>query len=150
MAVIKEKSAGVIIFYHQGKSVNYLLLHHHGDYWNFPKGTQEKGENDLATALRELEEETGIVDVNIIDGFKEEINYDFDTKIEDGQKDKVYKKVVFFLGEAKNQKVNISKEHMDFGWFDFSTASNRLFYQDSQNLLKKVNQFLLSRQDFVL
>lgn len=150
MTTIKKRSAGVIVFCRQGKSINYLLLHHGGDYWNFPKGTQEDGEDDLNTALRELEEETGISNIKLINGFKDETNYDFDAEIKNGVRDKVYKKVIFFLGEAESQKVKISKEHLDFGWFNFETALKRLFYQDSQNLLKKAHQFLLKQQDFVL
>ena len=37
----------------------------------------EKDETPLETALRETKEETGISDVEFIDGFKEEIEYNF-------------------------------------------------------------------------
>jgi len=148
--MVKQKSVGVIIFRRVSKGIRYLLLYHGGEYWNFPKGRQEKGETDLQSALRELQEETGITQVDLIDGFSDEYDYDFDTAIKDGLKETIYKKAIFFLGEVKGDEVKISDEHLDFGWFDFPTASKRLFYQKGQDLLKRAHQFLLNKQDFVL
>jgi 8-oxo-dGTP pyrophosphatase MutT (NUDIX family) len=148
--MIREKTVGIIIFKRVGKGIRYLLLHHGGQYWNFPKGRQEGLETELDAALRELAEETGIKTIKVIEGFKDEYDYDFDTDIEDGIKEKVYKKAIFFLGEIKKDKVKISDEHLDFGWFDYQTALKRLFYQEGQDSLKRTHQFLLNQQDFVL
>jgi len=148
--MVREKTIGIITFKRERKGIRYLLLHHGGEYWNFPKGRQEGLETELDSALRELQEETGITEVKIIEGFKDEYDYDFGTEIEDGVKEKVFKKAVFFLGEVKDDKVEISDEHLDFGWFDFNTARKRLFYQEGQNSLKRANRFLLDQQDFVL
>ena len=147
---MREKTIGIVIFRHEDKGVKYLLLHHGGEYWNFPKGHQEGDENDLQTALRELEEETGIAKVKVVDNFLNEYQYDFDTDINDGVKEKIYKQAIFFLGEVIDQKVKISDEHIDFGWFDFDTALKRMFYQEGQNSLKKAHQFILKQQSFVL
>ncbi|HLC89626.1 MAG TPA: NUDIX domain-containing protein [Patescibacteria group bacterium] len=148
--MVRKKSVGVVIFKREGKAIRYLLLHHGGEYWNFPKGTQEKDETDAQTALRELEEETGIVNPKIIEGFCEKYEYDFDTHIKGGVKEKIYKTAIFYLGEVDQVKVKISHEHFDFGWFDYQTALKRLFYQRGQNLLKKAHQFLLKEQGIVL
>jgi len=148
--MLREKTIGIIAFKHEGKGIRYLLLHHGGQYWNFPKGRQEGLETELDAALRELEEETGVAEVNIIDGFKDEYDYDFDSEIRDGVKEKVYKKAIFFLGEVKEAEIKISDEHIDFGWFDYETALKRLFYQEGQNSLKKAHKFLLKQRDFVL
>ena len=148
--MIKQTSIGIVIFRRQGRTIRYLLLHHGGEYWNFPKGRVEPGEAELATASRELGEETGIEQVKIIDGFRDEYDYDFDTVIAGGVKEKIYKHAVFFLGEVTSDQVKISDEHLDYGWFDFTTAQKRLFYQTGRDLLKRANQFLLRQQDFVL
>ena len=70
--MLREKTIGIVVFKKEGKSIKYLLLHHGGEYWNFPKGRQEGLEEELDSAKRELEEETGIKDIKIIDGFKDE------------------------------------------------------------------------------
>lgn len=148
--MIREKTIGVITFRKEGRGIRYLLLHHSGQYWNFPKGRQEKGEEELDSALRELEEETGIIKVKITDGFRDEYDYDFDTEIKGGTKEKIYKKAIFFIGEVDDEKVKVSDEHLDYGWFDFETAMKRIFFQEGQDQLKRAHQFLLNQQDFVL
>ncbi|OGY46054.1 MAG: hypothetical protein A2744_04030 [Candidatus Buchananbacteria bacterium RIFCSPHIGHO2_01_FULL_44_11] len=148
--MIKQLSVGFVVFRRAGKGLRYLLLHHGGEYWNFPKGRQVAGETELATALRELKEETGIEQVNLIKDFRFEYDYDFDTTVQNGVKEKVYKHAIFFLVEVNESEVKISDEHLDFGWFDFNTALSRLFYQPGQDCLKAAHQFLLKQQDFVL
>ena len=148
--MVRQKTIGIITFRREGKGIRYLLLHHGGQYWNFPKGRQEGEETELQSALRELEEETGITDINIIDGFHDEYDYDFDTEIKNGVKEKIYKKAIFFLGEVKDDEVKISDEHLDYGWFDFDTALRRMFFQEGRNSLKRANEFLSKQQGFVL
>lgn len=50
-------SAGAIIVRLQLPAPRYLLLRAY-DYWDFPKGIVESGEEALAAAVREIEEET--------------------------------------------------------------------------------------------
>lgn len=145
-----QKSAGFIVFRRDGKAIEYLLLHHGSDYWNFPKGRLESGETEEEAAFRELEEETGIKDITMIKGFRDQYDYDFDSVIDGKVREKIFKTAVFFLGEVKNKDVKISDEHTDHGWFDFETAGQRLFYQNGQDLLKRAHSFLLKQSDFVL
>jgi len=53
----KEFSAGMIVY--NPKIKKYLVLEYES-HWGFVKGGIEKGENEKETAIRELEEETGI------------------------------------------------------------------------------------------
>lgn len=48
----------VIVRFHRGEFF-YLLLKAY-NFWDFPKGQKEQGEQALETALREIEEETGL------------------------------------------------------------------------------------------
>lgn len=148
--MLTQKSAGFIVFKREGKSFKFLLLHHGGDYWNFPKGRLDPGETEMEAARRELEEETGITDISVIDDYRDEYKYDFDAVIEDGSRQTIYKTAVFFLAAVKDEKINISDEHTDFGWYDYDKAYKRLFYQTGRDLLKKAHEFLLKKQDFVL
>jgi 8-oxo-dGTP pyrophosphatase MutT (NUDIX family) len=58
----KVLSAGVIVIRRAKGVWRYLLLRAY-NYWDFPKGIVEKGEDPLQTALREVAEETGLKDL---------------------------------------------------------------------------------------
>jgi predicted NUDIX family NTP pyrophosphohydrolase len=70
MRTLKRKnvSAGLLLFRRSGKGLEVFLAHPGGPFWSgrdlgawtVPKGLVEDGENPLATAVREFEEETGI------------------------------------------------------------------------------------------
>ncbi len=55
-------SAGVIVCRKEGEKWFFLLLRAYG-YWDFPKGIVESGEDPVAAAIRETEEETTIRDL---------------------------------------------------------------------------------------
>lgn len=59
----KAFSAGVVLVRLVGDERRYLLLRAY-NYWDFPKGLVEPGEEPLQAARRELEEETGIKDID--------------------------------------------------------------------------------------
>jgi bis(5'-nucleosidyl)-tetraphosphatase len=54
---VKAFSAGVIIVRREAGGPRYLLLRAY-NYWDFPKGLVEPGEDPLTSAIREVEEET--------------------------------------------------------------------------------------------
>src|SRR3954463_14635534 len=102
MPAHQERSAGVLVYRTPaaGKPPEFLLLDY-GRYWDYPKGHVEKGEDDLSAAVRELAEETGIDDIELIEGFAHEINYFF----RDKRKGLIRKTVVLFLGETNAQEI---------------------------------------------
>src|SRR5499426_328701 len=63
-----QRSAGLLMFRRSRDTVEVLLVHPGGPYWakkddgawSIPKGEVEPGEDPLAAARRELEEETGL------------------------------------------------------------------------------------------
>jgi predicted NUDIX family NTP pyrophosphohydrolase len=62
-----QKSAGILMYRRKGGAVEVLLVHPGGPFWikkddgawTIPKGVREEGEEGLAAAKREFEEETG-------------------------------------------------------------------------------------------
>ena len=58
-----KRAGGGLVF---NKDQQILAIHRMG-YWDLPKGKQEKGESIEATAVREVMEETGIVQVELSD-----------------------------------------------------------------------------------
>lgn len=54
-------AGGAVWRRHPGSSAEVILVHRAGwSDWSLPKGKLEEGEDDLACALREVEEETGV------------------------------------------------------------------------------------------
>ena len=132
----KEVSAGIILF-NDNESRKFLLLNYPSKHWDFVKGKMENGETSHETALRETKEETGISDVEFLDGFEEEIEYYFRAEKQD-----IHKKVIFFLGKTKTLDIILSHEHLDFIWLDYDNALNKITYDNAKNLLKKSKKFL--------
>ena len=130
-------SSGIILFNESNKTRKYLLLNYPTGHWDFVKGGVEFGENHHQTASRETKEETGISDIEFIDGFKEEIEYFFRANNHN-----IHKKVIFFLARTKTTNVILSNEHLNFIWLDFETAIKKLTYDNAINLLKKSELFL--------
>jgi bis(5'-nucleosidyl)-tetraphosphatase len=104
-SVVKEKSCGVILYRLEDGLRIYLLLHYPSGHWDFPKGhVEEIDKNEMATAQRELEEETGIEDIEFVDGYREPMYYEFRR----GKKQLIKKTVVYFAAETKEKEVKIS------------------------------------------
>ena len=132
MQEISERSAGIILFRKEGNKKLFLLLHYPSGHWDFVKGRIEKGEDEMQAAIRETREETGIIDINFIEGFKEKIHYTYlhDNKV-------IKKEVVFFLGITYSSQVIISDEHIDHIWLEYESAYTKTTYQNAKNLLQK-------------
>jgi 8-oxo-dGTP pyrophosphatase MutT (NUDIX family) len=54
------RAAGGLVIRRDADSARVLLVHRPRGDWSFPKGKADPGETDLETALREVEEETGL------------------------------------------------------------------------------------------
>ena len=137
--MIEETSAGIVLFRKEDSKNLFLLLHYPSGHWDFVKGKMEEGESTHETAIRETKEETGITDVNFVEGFEEWIEYNFQY-----QKELVHKKVVFFLAETTTKEVNISHEHLDYTWMDYNTAMEKTTFDNAKTVLTKA-QMLLSK-----
>lgn len=136
METFEQNSAGFILFKGDGNR-KYLLLKHGIDYWNFPKGKLESGESDFDAAKRELNEETGITNIEIIDGFEDTFRYSFLVK------EGLIKKVVkMFLAKYLKGSINLSNEHEEYEWFDFKDALNILKFNNIRNALKVADKYL--------
>jgi len=136
----KEVSAGIILYNDLNGRKEFLVLKYPGGHWDFVKGKIENSEEPKQTAIRETKEETGIIDVEFIDGFYEEISYTFYVKNEE-----IGKKVIFYLGKTKSTDVLLSHEHIDFVWLDFDDAIEKITYDNAKRILVKANNILQDR-----
>ena len=135
----KEVSAGIILYNNDNDQILFLVLKYPGGHWDFVKGKMENSEEPKQTAIRETKEETGIIDVEFIDGFNEEISYTFYVKNEE-----IDKKVIFYLGKTKSTEIVLSHEHLDFAWLNLKDAMNRITYENAKIVLTKANNLLQS------
>ena len=135
----EQKSAGIVLFRSDSNKNEFLLLNYPQGHWDFIKGKVEPGETPYETASRETKEETGISDIEFIDGFEESIEYDFRFKNED-----VHKKVIFFLAKTNEKKITLSHEHNDFVWLEYNDALKKTTFRNAKNVLSKTNEFLLN------
>lgn len=148
---MRERSAGIIVFRIDDDARRYLLLDY-GKYYEFPKGHLEPGEDDLTAALRELDEETGITSVQLVEGYKREITYYYRAKrrqraarmVPSGV---VRKDVCFFLARTKEKKVRISDEHVGYVWLSYDKALARLKYPTAKELLTLAEAHLAQRAE---
>jgi bis(5'-nucleosidyl)-tetraphosphatase len=139
--VHQERSAGVIVYRNpsgRAGAEEFLLLDY-GRYWDYPKGHVEKGEDDHTTARRELAEETGIRQVQLLPGFSREMAYFFR-----GKQGLVRKTVRFFLGRVESEAVQLSSEHCAYAWLPFEPALERLGFTTAKKILQAAHEYLSS------
>ena len=135
-----ERSAGFIVYVEpDGEHADrlYLLLDY-GTHWEYAKGHVEKGEDDLAAALRELEEETGIDDAEPLTGFSHEMEYFF----RHAKRGLIKKTVVFFIARARDVHVEVSDEHVGYAWLPLEQARERVTYANARKVLEAAATFL--------
>jgi bis(5'-nucleosidyl)-tetraphosphatase len=138
--LIREKSCGAVIFIKKSEETKYLLLNYAAGHWDFVKGNVEDNETEKETVLRELKEETAIVDAHFLEGFKETIAYFYRRQ---GQT--VHKEVVFFIMESKTDKVTLSFEHIGYIWLDYQQAMEKLNFKNARDVLQKAHEFLTKK-----
>ncbi len=138
MAMYDEISAGAVLHtIDENFEVKYLILNYSYGHWDFPKGNMERGESEIETLKREVMEETGIEDIKLTEGFRQQISYKYRKKSK-----LVNKTVIYYLAETKSNNVVLSFEHVNFAWLDFADALEKLSFDNSKRVLKNAKEFL--------
>jgi len=131
--VLKEEKSIAGVVYHRN---NYLLLKYGLGHWEFVKGHIEEDETEKETIMRELEEETGITNASIIEGFNEQYDYFFTSR---GKK--IHKFVKSYLLKSNTREVTLSYEHVGYKWLPFKEAIKQLTYDNAKRILTKAHNF---------
>ena|SRR5918993_2291336 len=138
MAMYDEISAGAVLhIIEENFGIKYLILNYSYGHWDFPKGNIESGETEIETIKREVMEETGIDDIKLIEGFRQQISYRYRKKSKI-----VNKTVIYHLAETTSNKVILSFEHINFAWLNFNHALEKLSFDNSKKVLRNANEFL--------
>jgi 8-oxo-dGTP pyrophosphatase MutT (NUDIX family) len=135
------EAAGFVLACKAEGEPRYLLLRNarHGT-WGFPKGHCDPGETPRQAARRETLEETGIDELEIIDGFERADEYEVEAP--GGRR---LKRVWYFLALTPRATHVQSGEHDDSGWFTLHEALARLQHEQLRSVLSNADKFLRSR-----
>ena len=119
--------AGIMLLNNKGKVFVARRIDTDTEAWQMPQGGIENGEDPKGAAIRELEEETGITQADIIAEYQDWLTYDLPDKLYGkvwkgrygGQTMKWY--VMRFHGEDSD--INIKTRHPEFSswrWVDMN------------------------------
>ena len=138
----KDYSFGVVPFYKEKNGqISYLVIQQKAGHWGFPKGHREGDETDLQAAEREFTEETSVTDFKIVDN---EICFTESYVAFHPELEKVDKTVCYFLAQVFNKEVKVqSSELIDFGWFLYDDAIQRLSHPQIKSILKSATEHIL-------
>jgi len=135
---LREHSAGFVVFRRGDGHLEVLLIRSSEySYWGFPKGLVDEGESDEEAARRELAEETGLTDIEIVDGFKTTDRYFYQRE---GKR--IFKTVTFFAAFVRSGQVRLSYEHSDYVWVEARKALSLIKYKSLRDVLRQALQFL--------
>jgi 8-oxo-dGTP pyrophosphatase MutT (NUDIX family) len=110
----------------------FLLLRNKRGFWGFPQGHKEMGENEIQTLQREVQEETGITELEIHQ-YIGKIQYKYFRA--DGIRSE--KEVKFYFATTPTREVVISNEHEDFKWTNYLDALSILDHRQLKSIILK-------------
>jgi len=140
--MIEATSAGAILFRDSRGKREYLLLKSRPGDWEFPKGGVEGEEELQQTAIREVEEEAGISDFRLLDGFRRDYDYVFQAN-----GDTIHKTVHLFVAESSETSADLSHEHSDHQWRDYEQAINTVTQDGPRDVLRDAHDFLDDKEE---
>lgn len=133
---MQTKSCGAVVYRKKAGLVYFLLLKHRsGSHWSLAKGHTNPGESEVQTALREIDEETGLT-VRLCPGFRTQIHYSPYPGVE--------KDVVFFLAKTTKKKLKLQKSEIIHAvWLELDDALKLIPHFDTAQVLQRAQDFLV-------
>lgn len=132
--IVREPTSGGIVFRHAGAGeVEILLIQDAKDRWTIPKGHIEEGETASQTARREIGEEAGLHDIDML-GWLGKIHFRY-RRIDR----LVLMTTQIYLVRVRTDGNEIQKEEWMNGikWFPFNEALDLIEYEDIAKLMLK-------------
>ena len=146
-----RKGVGVALLNNNNEVFVAKRIDNPNDFWQMPQGGVDQNENSFEAAIRELKEETSIVNVKLIKEIKEEITYNLPDNLLGiiwkgkfkGQIQKWY--IMRFLGN--DDEINLKTKHPEFlewKWINVQNITDKVVdfklhvYKKIQNELKNL------------
>jgi diadenosine hexaphosphate hydrolase (ATP-forming) len=131
--VVREPTSGGMVFRRSKKSgkIEILLIQDAKNRWTIPKGHIEEGETAKETAEREIKEETGLREVDVLNWLgKINFRYRRATSL-------VLMTTEIFLVQAKGNTDKLKQEDWmnGIGWFGSNEALDKIAYEDISKII---------------
>ncbi len=133
-----ETSAGGVVYRLKGGEPHFLLIRDSYRNWGFPKGHLEFDEQPDTAAMREVREETGLVDVTL-EGTIDTIDWYFRFR---GHL--VHKICHFFLMHTETERTTPQRDEgiTACRWVSFGEASELVSYANAREVLRRAYQMI--------
>ena len=135
----REFSSGGIVMKWERQKPKVLLIKDSYGRWTWPKGNIDKGEKSKDAAMREIGEEVGLKNIELIEKIgKTQYFYRLRGKL-------IFKIVYLYLFKLKgNERLKIlHREIQDGAWFSPEEALEKVEYKGAKELLNKaIKRFL--------
>ena len=146
-----RKGVGVVLLNNNNQVFVAKRIDNPNDFWQMPQGGIDKNEDSFNAALRELKEETSIINVKLIKEIQEEITYNLPQNLLGiiwkgkfkGQTQKWY--IMKFLGN--DNEINLKTKYPEFlewKWIDIENITEKVVdfkahvYEKIKEELKKL------------
>ena len=146
-----RKGVGIILLNNENKVFVAKRIDNPNNFWQMPQGGVDKGEDFLAAAFRELEEETNIKNVSLIEEIDGVTTYHLPNHLLGiiwkgkyrGQKQKWF--LMKFVGKDKEIDINTKNpEFLDWKWIDLDQITEVVVnfklhvYKELKEKVKKI------------
>ena len=146
-----RSGVGIVVLNNKNKVFVAKRIDNHKNFWQMPQGGVDNGEEFLTAAYRELEEETSIKNVELIQEIDEALTYELPDHLlgiiwkgkYKGQKQKWF--IMRFLGDDEDINIKTKKpEFFEWKWIDLDMITEVVVdfkfnvYKELKKKIKKI------------